>query len=81
MISVNMHEEKTRLSQLVLAALAGEDVVLCSNGQPRVRLAPIPTTPPRRDLIKPDPALRAILAPGYDPAEPLSENEWPSESP
>lgn len=79
MISVNMHEAKTRLSQLVQAAIAGEEVILCSKGEPRVRLVPVPATPLRRDLIQPDPSLRVILAPGYDPTEPLSEEEWPEE--
>ncbi|MFZ4766189.1 MAG: type II toxin-antitoxin system Phd/YefM family antitoxin [Roseimicrobium sp.] len=79
MITVNMHEAKSRLSQLVLAALNGEEVILCSKGEPRVRLVPMEVPPIRRDLIPPDPALRATLAHGYDPAEPLSEDEWPSE--
>ena len=77
MITVNMHEAKSRLSQLVLAALNGEEVILCSNGEPRVRLVPMEVKPIRRDLIPPDPALRVTLALGYDPAEPLSEDEWP----
>lgn len=79
MITANMHEAKTRLSQLVAAALDGEEVILCSNGQPKVRIVPVETKPVRRDLT-PDPSLRPILAPGYDPAEPLSEDEWPSDS-
>ena len=78
MITVNMHEAKSRLSQLVLAALSGEEVILCSKGEPRVRLVPMEAKPIRRDLT-PDPRLRPILAPGYDPAEPLSEAEWPSD--
>ncbi len=77
MISVNMHEAKSRLSQLVLAAVGGEEVILCSNGEPRVRLVPVPTAPLRRDLIPPDPALS--VTPAYDLAEPLSEDEWPEE--
>jgi len=79
MITVNMHEAKSRLSQLVLAAVNGEEVVLCSKGEPRVRLVPVEVPTIRRDLITPDPALRVTLAPGYDPAEPLSEAEWPAE--
>lgn len=79
MITVNMHEAKSRLSQLVLAALGGEDVILCSKGEPRVRLVPMPSVRLRRDLIPPDPALRVTLAPGYDPAEPLNESEWPED--
>jgi antitoxin (DNA-binding transcriptional repressor) of toxin-antitoxin stability system len=70
MITVNMHEAKTRLSELVQSAEGGEDVVIC--------LAPAPKVRTRRNL-KADPSLRARLAPGHDPAEPLSEDEWPSE--
>jgi prevent-host-death family protein len=39
---VNMHQAKTSLSRLVERALAGEDVVIARNGQPLVRLVPIP---------------------------------------
>lgn len=80
MITANMHEAKSQLSQLVKAALQGEEVILCSKGEPRVRLVPVQAEPPiRRDLIAPDPSLRVVLTPGYDPAESLSEDEWPSE--
>lgn len=80
MISVNMHEAKSRLSQLVLAALEGQEVILCNKGEPKVRLVPMKATPTiRRDLIAPDPSLAVELAPGYDPAEPLGEDEWPAE--
>jgi prevent-host-death family protein len=39
---VNMHQAKTTLSRLVERALAGEDVVIARNGEPLVRLVPIP---------------------------------------
>jgi prevent-host-death family protein len=39
---VNMHQAKTSLSRLVERALAGEDVVIARNGEPLVRLVPIP---------------------------------------
>jgi prevent-host-death family protein len=42
-INVNMHEAKSRLSELVAAALRGEDVILARAGKPVVRL--VPTTP------------------------------------
>lgn len=38
---VNMHEAKSRLSELVAAAEAGEEVVIARNGEPAVRLTPI----------------------------------------
>ena len=39
---VNMHQAKTSLSRLLERALAGEDVVIARNGEPLVRLVPIP---------------------------------------
>ena len=39
---VNMHQAKSTLSRLVERALAGEDVVIARNGEPLVRLVPIP---------------------------------------
>ena len=38
MKTVNIYEAKTRLSQLVDKAAAGEDVVLSRNGKPLVRI-------------------------------------------
>ena len=40
-IHVNIGEAKTRLSQLIAAAEAGEDVVIDRAGQPSVRLEPV----------------------------------------
>ena len=40
-MQVNMLEAKSQLSKLVKAALAGEEVVIASHGQPRVRLVPL----------------------------------------
>jgi prevent-host-death family protein len=45
---VNMHQAKTSLSRLVERALAGEDVVIARNGEPLVRLVPVPKEPQRR---------------------------------
>jgi prevent-host-death family protein len=39
-----MHEAKTKLSQLVERAEAGEDVVLTRNGTPVARLVPVART-------------------------------------
>jgi prevent-host-death family protein len=41
-IHVNIGEAKTRLSELVAAALRGEEVVLQKAGEPKVRLVAIP---------------------------------------
>lgn len=41
-IHVNIGEAKTRLSELVAAALRGEEVVLQRAGEPKVRLVALP---------------------------------------
>jgi prevent-host-death family protein len=45
---VNVYEAKTRLSQLLDQALAGEDVIIARNGKPVVQLVPVQRTPVRR---------------------------------
>jgi len=40
-VKVNMLEAKNQLSRLVKEALAGEEVVIASNGEPMVRLVPV----------------------------------------
>ena len=40
-MKVNMLQAKNQLSRLVKHALAGEDVVIASNGEPMVRLVPV----------------------------------------
>ena len=40
-MKINMLEAKSQLSRLVKAAIAGEDVVIASNGEPMVRLVPV----------------------------------------
>jgi prevent-host-death family protein len=39
-----MHEAKTKLSQLVERAEAGEDIVIARNGKPVARLVPVAQT-------------------------------------
>ena len=46
--TVNMHRAKSSLSRLVERALAGEDVVIARNGEPLVRLVPVPKLPKQR---------------------------------
>jgi prevent-host-death family protein len=48
MRTVNIHEAKTHLSQLVEAAAAGESIILARAGKPLALLSPLPTVPPRR---------------------------------
>lgn len=40
-MKVNMLQARNQLSRLVKHALAGEDVVIASNGEPMVRLVPV----------------------------------------
>ena len=47
MRQVNIYEAKTRLSQLVQAALDGEEVVIARAGKPAVRLVPVTADRPR----------------------------------
>lgn len=44
MSSVNIYDAKTRLSQLVDQAAAGEDVVVCRHGKPVVRITRLQPT-------------------------------------
>ena len=74
-----MHEAKSRLSELVRAVEErNETVVLCRDG---VEVAEIRRRPARRRLrnLAPDPRFQVTFAPGYDPAEPLTGEEWPDE--
>ncbi len=48
-MQVNIFEAKNRLSQLIKAALAGEEVVIANRGQPIARLVPIDAPPASKD--------------------------------
>jgi prevent-host-death family protein len=79
MITVNMHDAKTRLSELVKAVEErNEVVILCRDGR---EVAEIRRRSKRRQVrnLKPDPELRVEFARGYNSAEPLAEDEWPSD--
>jgi antitoxin (DNA-binding transcriptional repressor) of toxin-antitoxin stability system len=76
MVRVNMHEAKTRLSELVKAVEErNETVVLCRDGREVAEIRRL--TRRRARNLTPDPRFRVELAPGYRPDEPLAENEWP----
>ena len=47
MAAVNIHEAKTRLSELLDRALRGEDIVIAKAGRPLVRMVPIDERRPR----------------------------------
>jgi prevent-host-death family protein len=75
MITVNTHEAKTKLSALLAAVEEKhETVLICRNGKAVAQLVHLAAT---RDRLKPRPSLRVALH--YDPTEPLSENEIPSD--
>jgi antitoxin (DNA-binding transcriptional repressor) of toxin-antitoxin stability system len=77
MIKVNMHEAKTRLSELVKAVEErNETVLLCRDGR---EVAEIRRRVQKRAArrLAPDPRFRVTLAPGYQAAEPLTDDEWP----
>ena len=79
MITVNMHEAKTRLSELVKAVEERDEVVvLCRDGH---EVAEIRRRSKRRRVrdLNPEPRFRVEFSRGYKPAEPLSEDEWPED--
>lgn len=80
MITVNMHDAKTRLSELVKAVeQRNEVVVVCRDGHEVAEIRRRSTKRRRRDL-SPDARFRAEYAGGYSPTEPLDEREWPGGS-
>ena len=79
MITVNMHEAKTRLSELVKAVEErNEVVVLCRDGR---AIAEIRRRARRRQVrnLTPDGRFRVDFMPGYRPTEPLTDDEWPGD--
>jgi prevent-host-death family protein len=50
MAQVGMHEAKTKLSQLVERAEAGEEIVIARNGKPVARLVPVAATKSLADV-------------------------------
>ncbi len=79
MITVNMHEAKTRLSELVKAVEERNEVVILCRGNRAV--AEIRARSKRRSVrnLRPDPRFRVAFASGYRPDEPLADDEWPGE--
>ena len=77
MITVNMHDAKTRLSELVKAVEErNETVVLCRDG---VEIAEIRRRRSKRRArtLTPDPRFAVRYSRGYRPDEPLDDEEWP----
>jgi prevent-host-death family protein len=68
MKQVNIHEAKTRLSQLVAEVEAGEEVVIARAGKPIARI--VKEQPPRRVLREPGRFKGQIhFAPDYEKAD------------
>ena len=77
MITVNMHEAKTRLSELVKAVEErNETVVLCRNGRAVAEIRRRVKKRTARNLTA-DPRFRVELARDYHPTDPLTDDEWP----
>ena len=75
MISANIHQAKTHLSQLVKAVEEkGETVLICRQGKPVVQLNSY--SPKKVSRLRLDLALKPTAI-NYDPAQPLAEDEWP----
>ena len=70
MVTVNMHEAKTRLSELVRLVEAGEKVVVARNGTPVVELVPAAKAGTRKGGIW---GGKAWISPDFD--DPLPEFE------
>lgn len=51
MTTMNIAEAKSKLSELVARAEAGEEVVISRNGKPRVRLQPVEAVPRREPVL------------------------------
>ena len=69
MRTFNIHDAKTHFSQLLSAAMAGEEIIIAKAGKPFIRLMPI-STPPRKP--------GALKGKGYisdEFFEPLPEDE------
>ncbi len=71
MKSVNTHEAKTRLSEILREISKGETYLICKNGEPIARISPY--IPEKRTVT--DPVLSQISI-NYDPVEVLQEDEW-----
>jgi prevent-host-death family protein len=74
MTTINMHDAKTQLSDLVARAEAGEEIVIARRNKPAVRLVAVRTddravNKPKRRLPALTPEQRAALAP-------LAEIDW-----
>lgn len=81
-MEVNIHQAKTTLSQLILKAESGEEVVIARAGKPVVRLVPVqPQTQTKKRKAG---ALKGVLKIAPDAFSPEVDEEiarWFNESP
>jgi prevent-host-death family protein len=76
MLSVNTHEAKTRLSELLVKIENDrEPVVICRNGRPIAQLIPLPKA---TDPLAQNVELQKVFF-YEDPTLPLDHSEWPAE--
>jgi antitoxin (DNA-binding transcriptional repressor) of toxin-antitoxin stability system len=69
--------DEADLPQLLEALFArGRAIRICKGGEP---IAELSAVGPRHRLPPVDPRLKPEFAPDYDPAEGLSEDDWPNE--
>lgn len=74
MLSVNTHEAKSRLSELLARVeKQRETVVICRNGTPVAELLPWNKV---RDPLRQSPRLKDVVF-HEDPSLPLSTDDWP----
>lgn len=66
---INVHEAKTHFSQLLDAAMAGEEIVIAKAGTPCVKLVPILAVPRKPGALKG----KGYVTDAF--FEPLSEDE------
>lgn len=77
MITVNTHEAKTRLSELLMLVEMGKDsVLICRHGRPVAELVK-PAAVVSRSRTKLYPELKVEIK--GDPCAPLDEDAWPAE--
>lgn len=74
MVSVNTHEAKTRLSELLAMVEAQRETVrICRNGKPVAELVPWRQT---ADPLRQHPKLKRVVF-HEDPSLPLDDDDWP----
>jgi len=75
MISINTHEAKTKLSELLAKVESErETVIICRHGKPVAQMIPLKRA---RDPLRQSPALKKVVF-HEDPSRPIDEDEWPA---